>query len=415
MSKSEIRRLFEVLFSHASEGIILCLKDGTIHSANPVACHQFGYEEGELNNEKIEVLIPKKSRESHIEYRHEYNEESSHRRMGHDRETLGLTKQGKEFPVEVSLSPAVIDGKEIIVVFTLDVSKSKNQEQLIQRKQKELEALTQRLMQTNEQLEKKVADRTKVLHEALTALENSKEELQKSLVKERELNELKSRFLSMASHEFRTPLTAILSSAGLIGEYKEETHQEKRLKHVERITNAVISLNDILTDFLSYSKFEEGKIAVDFKSFHLTDLLDEVKAEVKALLQKNQRIITRYKGESEIISDRKLIRQILINLLSNAIKYSYENSEIRLITNVTSRLLNFEIHDKGIGISQEDQKHLFERFFRGSNAGSIQGTGLGLNIVNGYVELLNGEITFESKLKKGTSFFITIPLKKQNY
>lgn len=382
--------------------------------ANEAAGRQFGYMPDELIGKPIETLVPSRYQKKHETHRGNYNHHPEPRRMGQGRDLFGLRKDGTEFPVEVSLSPAKIDDEEIIIAFTIDISKRKQQETEIREKQKELEAITQRLKQTNEQLEKKVSDRTQVLHEALLALEKSKEELQRSLKKERELNELKSRFLSMASHEFRTPLTAILSSASLISDYSEPTHQEKRLKHVERITNAVNSLNDILSDFLSISKIEEGKIAAECKPFSLKSLLEEIESELKAMLKKNQQLQIQHHGEEKIYSDRKLIRQIMVNLLSNAIKYSDEGSEVKLETSCSTDKLTITVSDQGIGISKEDQKHLFERFFRGSNAGNIQGTGLGLNIVAGYVQLLGGEITCNSELYKGSTFTASIPLNASN-
>lgn len=378
--------------------------------ANEAAGRQFGYQPEELIGQSIEILVPSRFQRKHEAHRENYQHHPEPRRMGQGRDLFGLKKDGTEFPVEVSLSPAKIDDEEIIIAFTIDITRRKQQEALIQEKQKELETITLHLKQANEQLEKKVMDRTQVLHEALTALEKSKTELQHALEKEKELNELKSRFLSMASHEFRTPLTAILSSASLISDYSDSHHQEKRMKHIERITNAVNSLNDILSDFLSISKIEEGKISAEFKPFSIRHLLEEIESELKAMLKKNQHLHIQHLGEEIIISDRKLIRQIIVNLLSNAIKYSDEATEVKLITHCTPLELKITVSDQGIGISKEDQKHLFERFFRGSNAGNIQGTGLGLNIVAGYVQLLGGKISCQSELEKGTSFIVIIPL-----
>ncbi len=408
------KKLFEAIFHHATEGIILCDQYGIIKIANQAACHQFGYRREELEGQTIEMLIPARYRHGHRNYRKEYGQNPQPRPMGQGRDLLGLRKDGSEFPVEVSLSPARIDNEDMVMAFTIDITLRKQQEKLLIEKQQELESITQKLKQTNEQLEKKVADRTQVLQEALMALEKSKNELQTALEKERELNELKSRFLSMASHEFRTPLTAILSSASLIADYKEAEHQEKRLKHVQRITNAVNSLNDILSDFLSLSKIEEGKVSAQFKPFSIKLLLAEIEAELKAMLKKDQQLMVSHQGSDEMISDRRLVRQIMVNLLSNAIKYSDEGRPVKLETCYQQNALTITVTDQGIGISHEDQKHLFERFFRGSNAGNVQGTGLGLNIVKGYVQLLGGTIDFKSELNKGTIFQVTLPDKNLN-
>ncbi|MBK7855929.1 MAG: HAMP domain-containing histidine kinase [Bacteroidetes bacterium] len=210
----------------------------------------------------------------------------------------------------------------------------------------------------------------------------------------------------MASHEFRTPLTAILSSASLIEEYNKTEQQEKRSRHIERIKSGVNNLNDILSDFLSISKIEEGKVIAEFRSFNIKQLAADVVSEMNALLRHGQKINYKHSGNELAILDPKLIRNILINLISNAIKFSPDGKSITVETANNNSITKIKVKDEGIGISSEDKKHLFERFFRAQNATNIQGTGLGLNIVANYAQLLNGNITFESELDKGSTFII---------
>ena len=227
--------------------------------------------------------------------------------------------------------------------------------------------------------------------------------------KERELNEIKSRFVSMASHEFRTPLSTILSSAALAGKYTTTEDQEKRTRHIIRIKESVKHLNDILEDFLSLGRLNEGKVAAQPGEFNLPVTVKETIDELRGLLKKDQDIHYNHNGDEKIISDKKLVKNILINLLSNAIKFSNECTFIRLNSSVKNDSCVISVADQGIGISEEDQEHLFSSFFRGKNAMNIQGTGLGLHIVDRYVKLLGGEVQLESELGKGTTITFSIP------
>ncbi|MCC6447117.1 MAG: HAMP domain-containing histidine kinase, partial [Chitinophagaceae bacterium] len=239
----------------------------------------------------------------------------------------------------------------------------------------------------------------------------TKEEIHAALEKEKELNDLKSRFVSMASHEFRTPLSTILSSVSLISKYNTIDTEDKKQKHISRVKSSVSHLTDLLNDFLSLGKLEEGVIKTIPQFFNLVDFSKDVILELQAVAKEGQNIkYTHYGNKEEVYLDNKLLRNILINLLSNAIKFSPENSEIFINSTIDHMSIKIEVIDSGIGISKEDQVHLFERFFRAQNATNIQGTGLGLNIVAKYVELMCGEISFNSELNKGTTFCITFPL-----
>ncbi|MEZ5029391.1 MAG: HAMP domain-containing sensor histidine kinase [Ferruginibacter sp.] len=246
------------------------------------------------------------------------------------------------------------------------------------------------------------------MQEALDALEASKDELTKALSKEKELSDLKSRFVSMASHEFRTPLSTILSSASLVAKYTEAEQQENRTKHILRIKSSVNNLTNLLNEFLSIGKIEDGKITANNFEFNLKEMLTVLCNEMEAIAKNEQQIIFTYTGDEYIVSDPSLLRNVVTNLLSNAIKFSPEKSIIEVTCNILSNEIILSIKDNGIGISAEDQVHLFERFFRGTNVTNIQGTGLGLHIVGKYIEILDGKIEFKSELEKGTEFIITL-------
>jgi PAS domain S-box-containing protein len=231
-------------------------------------------------------------------------------------------------------------------------------------------------------------------------------DLRLALAKEKELSELKSRFVSLASHEFRTPLSTVLSSAYLISQYTDEEGQPKRERHVQRIVSAVNMLTDILNDFLSVGKIEEGKIQVRFTTFNIQSKLQDIISELQGLLKMDQRITLVHEGTEMVHLDPSLIKHIIINLVSNAIKFSAEGSEILIQTKKDQELVRISVTDTGLGISEEDQEHLFERFYRGANVNHIQGTGLGLHIVDKYVELMNGRIDCNSVLGRGTTFEI---------
>lgn len=259
----------------------------------------------------------------------------------------------------------------------------------------------EQLLKSNEELENKVKERTL--------------ELTHALEKEKELNEMKSRFVSIASHEFRTPLSAILSSTSLVEHYVNPEQEEKRKKHIDRIKSSVRNLTSILDDFLSLEKLEQGKVEAHNTEFNLKEFVDDVIDEMDGMIKrKQQQVHLNYDGDEEIYQDKKILRNVLLNLLSNAVKYSPEGNDIHVAAWVENETVKLSVKDKGIGIPLEAQKKLFDKFFRARNATNIQGTGLGLNIVRKYVELMNGTISFSSKENAGTTFTVEFPKTKKN-
>ena len=235
-------------------------------------------------------------------------------------------------------------------------------------------------------------------------------ELSESLSREKELYEMKSNFLGIASHEFRTPLGTILSSASLLKKYTENIPQESITKHIDRISSSVIHLNAILNDFLTLEKLRKGFVDFELTEFNLPEFITQTISEVDEIAKSNnQRIQYTHIGETNVSQSPKILKNILLNLLSNASKFSEQGKKIKITTEVTVTSISLIIQDHGIGISLSDQKKLFTEFYRASNAKNIQGTGLGLVIVKNYINMLSGTISLSSRPNKGTLITLTLP------
>lgn len=411
--------LLNKLFHSSGEGIMFFNSDGTIATFNPRAEEMFGYKEEELRGKSMETLVPIPLRDSHVQLRNSFISKPSPRQMGAGRDLAGLRKDGSTFPLEISLSYIQHDDETMIVAFITDITIRKKNEAVLEKQRLQLKEYTTELEQKvksrtselehmnlglqSQIQERKLAERA--LKESLEDLKNAEQEILNSLNKERELGEMKSRFVSMASHEFRTPLTTILSSANLIARYEDD--QMARMKHVARIKNSVQNLTSILNDFLSLEKLESGAQKIEISEFNLYELIIEVKDELQLMLKDKQEIHTDC-SDYQLESDPHILKNILLNLVSNAIKYSHPDGKIKMAVNINSSV-KISVIDDGIGIPLKDQKQLFERFHRAENATNIQGTGLGLNIVKKYTELLNGQITFESKEDQGSKFTLILP------
>jgi PAS domain S-box-containing protein len=401
---------FASVFNHASIGIIISDVNGVIQRINLHANKLFGYRDDELIGQKIEVLVPASARSKHVGHREHYNQDAKPRSMGMGLSLFAVRKDGTQFPVEIGLTRYEAQGTKEVVSFISDITER-------QRTEEEMKRL-------NADLESQVKERTKELSQAIMELQHTNEnllsemqqrqaaeqEVIKALDKEKELNELKSRFVSMASHEFRTPLSGILTSVSLIARYEAAADTEKRHKHIQTIKNSVHSLTNILNDFLSLDKLETGLLSCKPSIFDLQDYCKDLVSEMETHIKKGQSILYEHQGgDPQVKLDKDILRNVFLNLLSNAIKYSSENSVIRFTTRLRGDDIVMIVQDNGIGIPQNDQKHLFERFFRASNASATQGTGLGLNIIKRYLELMSGTIDFVSKENAGTTFTIVLP------
>lgn len=394
--------MLDALFKHATEGIVVVDRQASIVMLNPKARELFGYKDQELIGKKIETLIPQRYTGNHVGYRNSYLEAPRARGMGHAMDLFARRIDGSEFPVEVSLSPFKTSDGEFVVSFVIDITERKKQENRIIEANLEIQKL-------NAELEERVQQRTEELAAAIRRIEQSQEEVIRALKKERELNNMKSQFVTIASHEFRTPLATILSSASLIGRYSRTEDEEKRQKHVQRIKSTVSNLTEILNDFLSIGKLEEGRVHSVPVLTDLPDFCRMLIEEIRGLCKEGQQIHFGYDGESEVWLDKQLLRNVLFNLLSNAIKYSDYDKNIFLRIKTGPGQIQIEVEDQGIGIPEQDQAHIFDRFFRANNAGNAQGTGLGLNIVHNYITLMGGDVSFRSEVGIGTTFMITLP------
>lgn len=380
MSKAlQIEDICMVLFESATEGLVVVDAGGHILVANPRAGELFGYAREELIGSGIDMLVPAAMRGSHAAHRASYNERPTKRSMGADMNLSAQRKDGSLFPVEVSLNHFVVDGQMLAMALISDITERRKADEKVR--------------SLNDRLEGEVKERTRELVEALE--------------REKEMNDLKSRFVATASHEFRTPLSTILSSAGLAERYLELGDEEKVQKHFTRIKSSVQNLTDILNDFLSLDRLEQGRIETEPTELDIAALTSNILEQVDTLRKPGQSIDYKHEGPLPFLMDEKIWRSVVLNLVSNAIKYSSKQISVATLHDATGFTLI--VADQGMGIPEGEQKHLFSKFFRAKNANSIQGTGLGLNIVKRYVELMGGKITFTSTEGKGTTFTIYLP------
>ncbi|MHA8086596.1 PAS domain-containing sensor histidine kinase [Aquirufa sp. Wall-65K1] len=401
MSQSIVSRFqYEAIFNEAAIGILVTDSSSNVVMTNNFADRLFGYAPNELKGKNIDILIPNHLRSRHHGHQAKYAEKPQDRPMGVGLDLKAKRKDESLFPVEISLSHFKEDDQMFYIAFISDVTLKRKVEM-------ELILKNQEINQLNETLEEEVKARTQALQNTLEQLEANTIELENSLQKEKELGDLKTRFVSMASHEFRTPLTSILSSATLLEKYQKAEEQEKREQHIRRIKASVNHLTMILEEFLSVGKLESGHVEIHASTIELEPLFLEIKSDLISYKKNNQKIILDFNASETWVSDESVLRKILLNALSNALKFSNEN--VDLIVREENDLLKITISDKGIGISDEDKKHLFQRFFRGSNATVIPGTGLGLHLIDRYLELINGRMTLESELNRGTQLHIEIP------
>ncbi|WCT11747.1 PAS domain-containing sensor histidine kinase [Mucilaginibacter jinjuensis] len=389
--------LLQAIIENAIDGIITIDDRGHIESINPSGCRLFGYSPDEVVGKNIAMLMPPPDRDRHDQYISRYQHTGEAHIIGKGREVQGLRKDGSTFPFRLAVSEVQYSGRKIYTGFIHDLSKEKEAED--------------RLKDYATHLEDLVHERTQSLKMSVEALQHAKEEVSQSLEKEKELGQMKSRFVSMASHEFRTPLSSIQLSAVLIEKYAQDFNNPNITKHIGRIKNSVGNLTGILNDFLSLEKLEAGKVEAVIDAFDIVKFSEEITEEMQLTAKQAQHIIYQHTGTASMVKlDQALLKNCIINLISNAIKYSGGDSFIEFNTELNDKQLIVVIKDNGIGIPESDQKHLFEAFFRAHNTGNIPGTGLGLNIVTRYARLMNGTIDFKSQVNRGTSFTLTFPI-----
>jgi PAS domain S-box-containing protein len=396
--------IFKLLSEAISEGIVIVNKKQEIIASNEAANIMFGYQNDELEGKPLNVLIPKNYHNNHGHHFSGFMKHFETRKMGHGREIFGIRKDGTQFPVEAGLNPFDVYGEKFVMALVSDITIRKRHENQI--------------IELNESLERKIDERTVQLEKSILELKeevvkrkNAESKMKESLRKERELNDLKTKFLSLVSHEFKTPLSGILSSTSLLAKYTETNQQEKRDKHIKTIKSKVKYLDNILNDFLSVERLDSGKVNYKFSNFPLSKVLNEVVYDANMMLKMGQKINYPHNiDEINVNFDEKILELIFNNLLRNAIKYSSENSIIDIRVAVNGDRLIIEFEDNGMGIPKKEQKFIFNRYFRAENALLSQGTGIGLNIVKSHLESLGGNISFESQEMKGSTFTVKIPL-----
>jgi two-component system sensor kinase FixL len=409
--------LLKAIIDNAIDGLITINDLGIIESINPSACRLFNYTEQEIVGRNISVLMPQPDRLLHDGYLFSYKESGDASIIGVGRELTGLRKNGSLFPFRLGVSEVKYSGRVIYAGFIHDLSREKEVESQLQ----DYAAL----------LEDQVQERTHSLRETVTALEQTKtelnlslehlnitvsalehtqQELNLSLAKEQELGKLKSRFVSIASHEFRTPLSMVQLSASLIEQHAHALKNPSIGRHVAKIKDAVLNVTAILDDFLSLERLDTGKIQTNFCRFNLAEFAGEITEEMQNALKGRQKIIFLHRGKEQMVTlDQNLLKNCIVILIDNAIKYSGDESSIQFYTKINEENCTIRICDNGIGIPVDDQKHLYEPFFRAHNTGKIAGNGLGLSILSRYTNLMNGIVDFKSRINRGTLFTLTFP------
>ena len=402
MFKKE-KDVFNISFGDVSVGIVILDAQQHIIETNESIVRMFGYKTKELHQLHLQVLF---SDDYKIQLENQLKGFLNQRLQKQKERNLtiyGAHKSKSMFPVEVSLNIFKLCDKEYIMVSVTDISARKEQEV--------------KLSNLNAEFEQKILLRTKELNETISQLEHenmlrvdAEKDINIAFRRERELNKLKTNFLSLVSHEFKTPLSGILTSIILLGKYNLAEQQEKRNKHIKIITDKVQYLNNILNDFLSLEKLETGNVNYNLSTFELGKVMKEVVSNANILLKEGQTInYPDHIDEISLLQDEKIIELTLSNLIHNAIKYSSENSVIAIKVSQDHEITTLEIIDDGIGIPKIDQKNIFNRYFRAENVLLTEGTGIGLNISKTHIENLGGSINFESEENKGTTFTISIP------
>lgn len=387
--------LADVLFNHLLEGVLVVDEAGAICRASTSVEDLFGYSVDELIGQKVEMLIPDRFKSIHQNHREAFHRNPESRSMNNAGVLFGRKKSGDEVSLQISLTPYSSTFGFFVFLFIVEIT--------------ERIKIEEALRELSSQLEKRVLDRTLILEEAIEQLEKTKVELHHALTKEHEINELKSRFVSNASHEFRTPLATVLSSLALIERYGESSQFEKQYKHISRIKASVSTLTDILDDILSLTKLEEGAVRSNAAEVDIVALVGSFLEEFRLLAKPELTISHHHSGGETAMVDPKLLRIVLNNLISNSVKFSAVGQPIVINTEVSEESLMVAVQDQGMGIPLVDQPHLFGRFFRAQNALHVTGTGLGLNIVSRCVELMMGTIDLSSIENVGTTITVTLP------
>lgn len=408
LSLKESESLHRSVVENSLDGTIIIDKDGDIVYANDEVFNITDYNENEILSFSLkDIVSPEHIENVNSKFKEIFDKKEDSARFEFDI----INRYGDTRNIYASCSYTDdFQGDKAAVFQILDVS--------------DIKAAERRMLEINQELEQRVKERTSQLQETMNdlkveiavrkkteaELQLAKEEVDNALEKEKELNSLKTRFISMISHEYRTPLTVILTSTYLIEQFYQGTEVEQFNKFLEKIRNSVTTMTQLLEDVLTIGRSESVKNTLLIKKVKVIDFVNEIIEECRVVDKDKHKFILNYELENqEILSDEKCLKHIFQNIFSNAAKYSPNADKVVIDIKENKRNLVFKITDFGIGIPQEDISQLFETFHRAGNVGSISGTGLGLAIVKRCVDMLFGEIGITSELGVGTKFIIELP------
>ena len=376
------KAFYKVCFDSMQVGILVCNSKKEIVLSNNPLSKIVGYSTEDLFGKNADQLFNKNSL---------LNEFIKHPEKVKFKSVIDdyiIKKDCLKIPVELSFGKIEYEKKPYFKILITDITERKN-------KEIEIDNLNIKL---GEQVEIRNVE-----------LENAVKKLKASLNKEKELNNLKTKFITLASHEFKTPLSAILTSSELIVKYADLDKTHKRDEHLAKVKMMITHLNGMIDSLLTLENIESGEIIPSYSNFKLSDLINEIITNSKPLLLNNQKINFNNNYNEIIFQDANILKIIISNILYNAIKYSSDNSKIQIEYHLNEKDIQISIEDNGIGIPEDEQSLIFKRFFRARNVGYFPGTGIGLNIVKGYVNCLKGTISFKSVENKGTTFYVQLP------
>jgi PAS domain S-box-containing protein len=382
------RKFRAILDSVHTAIMIINSRDNRIEILNPVAAEMIGdKEENIIGREVSEYLKDKNEFES-------------------DFESMFRNAKGEKIPIIRTISHLNLGNEKYIIESFFDITEQKNAEKA--------------LKDSNELLELKVEERTLDLQLLVHKLKNEIEEreqaereLQKMLAREKELNELKTRFVTMVSHEFRTPLTVIRSSAQMIDRFMKDLTKDEKRDFLSRIIKTVDIMTDLIENVIFIGKTDRVTKSASPEKTALSEYSGNIIKDILLGMNKKRNVNFSAYGEcDEVLMDKKLYRLILTNLVSNSIKYSADEKSIDIEIVCTAEQINLSVKDYGIGIPDDEQERIFDLFYRGKNVSSYSGTGLGMSVVMQSVNLLGGTIDISSKINMGTTFRISIPRTK---
>lgn len=383
--ESSLESRFHKLLEAAPDAILEVNPEGKIILLNEAAERIFGYSRGELLGLNVEYLVPHAMRGGHSQHRASYASHPKTRPMGSGLELQGQRKDGSLFPVEISLSPNWIDGSLHVIASVRDITERKLAE-----------------------------DRIRVLREQYTAeLTAKNEQLEARNLEVEQANRLKNEFLASMSHELRTPLHTIIGFSEVLTEQLEGALNEKQHRFVGHILQDARHLLELINEILDISKIESGRLELKREGFDFGRCIEEVMAGIRQhAAAKNITFENKNSFRTALYADRLRVKEILYNLLNNAVKFTPENGSVWVESAVEGDSLHVSVCDTGIGIAEEEQSSIFDKFYQVQDParGGREGTGLGLPISKHLIELHGGTISVESRPGQGSRFKLTFPL-----